>query len=143
MAAVIHTPECDKWRAAMEAWKVQWPVHCPTCHGWGVVYTEGDWVPYGSTQIQTPGGNDPCPQCAEAGLCPRCMQPVRVSEEFPFFTCIHCGYVASPDEKRNTPGCPQFECYCWEAQEPEWDKEQDRALAADLAAEKEDNAWED
>lgn len=36
---------------------------CRACRGEGQVYVPGDWVPYGSTVVQTPGYWGPCEDC--------------------------------------------------------------------------------
>ena len=70
MANLVHTPECLAFTAQLAAWNARWPAHCPHCGGSGVVYVEGDWVPYGEGNAQLPGGEELCEHCVEEGKCP-------------------------------------------------------------------------
>lgn len=81
-----HTDECvqatEAAQKAQEAWAAQWPNHCKTCKG------VGGWV---DTFDPSPAGVplgagvmhdcDPCPDCVERGICPRCGQPGLTDEE--------------------------------------------------------------
>jgi hypothetical protein len=119
---VDHTRECGERTAQQTAaraeWAKLWPNHCKTCEGAGGASVRGDSVPYGSTYVSLPDEFEPCPDCAEKGLCSRCGQPGLTSEERGDRStgdppCGFCGW----DGKDMMPSEP--ECVCYFLEEPE------------------------
>ena len=109
-----HTQECqkqiDERTAAREAWLKSWPNYCKTCDGAGGASSPGDSVPYGSTWVSLPDMFDPCPDCAEKGICSRCGEQAwgefeTLDEQF--VPCPHCGW----DGKDQMPAEPECICY--------------------------------
>lgn len=102
--AEISTPECRQAQRVTEerrrAYGASWPRHCPTCWGWGVV---------GSGFVDPENGLpdiDPCPDCSDAGICPRC------AGRFPDTAacCASCKWGTAED----SDGVPPLaECLCW------------------------------
>lgn len=66
-------------RVQQLAWEEMWPSHCKKCEGTGTGQGGGDWVDYGSTQVQLPSDPEPCPDCIENGKCPRCGEVLDCS----------------------------------------------------------------
>ena len=106
-----HTDKClalqKKYADAIRAWEARYPQYCHTCYGSGFLETR-DSVPYGSTNV-TLVGEDPCPQCVEKGICPRCgkfliFDPDNDEREI----CVFCKW----DEKNGDPRPPDFEGPC-------------------------------
>lgn len=100
-----------KWRTALHTYVSAWPLHCKTCEGvGGIVYR---YSPAGvSLAPGTMQGFDPCPDCIEEGVCPRCGEVVFSEEAWDAageVTCPDCGWNSE------TPAaCPeQPECLCW------------------------------
>lgn len=94
------------------AYAAQWPKRCKTCNGYGMHVFAGAWVPYGLTSAQLPDDREPCVDCVEQGLCPRCGGFNPDEEAFcdPEDMCIHCGW-----KDDGSGGLPdQWECDCWE-----------------------------
>jgi hypothetical protein len=80
----------DARRIEAEAaeYEKQWPNHCRTCGGWGEHRHSFDPSPDGvSLGAGSMEDAVPCPDCAEKGLCPRCMHIVEPDEIF----CPSCG----------------------------------------------------
>lgn len=127
------------WKSALKRtkYKLDFPHYCRKCNGWGWLEVGGDWVPYGSINVQLPSSGAPCEECCAGrkGKCPRC----GMEEMFPYESwcetassyeygfdqeCWNCGFIISDDPKKATQGLPmQHECYCWEIKaERELDK---------------------
>ncbi len=113
------TPECkaafQKYREATTAYNEQWPDACEKCKGAGKFGYSYDPSPAGVAL--SPGRmyeEEPCPNCAEKGICARCGKG-GLPEEGP---CKHCGFnydSAAPEPP---------ECLCWVEEEKEmWDME--------------------
>lgn len=66
----------------------RWPNHCGRCDGWG-------GFPFYDSDTGY-NGYDPCPECLEAGKCPRCGAPILAEVEWDYgnvASCDTCGYV--------------------------------------------------
>jgi hypothetical protein len=102
-----HTDEClsahARWQQDDQQWLARWPHHCRRCGGWGEGSELYDPSPSG---VALPPGyihlSDPCPECVERGLCPRCGAS-GLPEDGP---CAACGW--NHDDGRP----PQPECWC-------------------------------
>ena len=113
---VEHTESCLKQGAEIEKlrqeYAAKWPKYCRKCEGWGGFSYSYDPSPAGVSL--GPGSMqdwDPCPECTEKELCPRCGGPVPYDPDRPDKPCAACGYAGY----EATPGMPpQHECYCWE-----------------------------
>ena len=118
-----HTAEClkaqdDATRAGAE-YDRRWPGHCRSCNGWGGRSYRYDPSPSGVAL--SPGWMEdfePCPDCAEKGLCPRCMK-ATMPEDGGEGPCPACGWTP----KDGRPWIP--ECICWPGEES-WEDECDR-----------------
>jgi hypothetical protein len=113
-----HTEQCSKAlegsTAAREAYRQQWPRHCTTCEGWGILSESYDPSPAGvSLGSGFMRSEEPCACCYENGICPRCggeFTQDLLEAETP---CPHCGF------HEGTPGMPPpHECDCWEVFNP-------------------------
>jgi len=123
---IVHTEQCLANTKAEDEWRAKWPNHCKTCGAWGVQVTPGCSVPYGSTSAQLPDDVDPCPDCEEKNLCPRCgtervwHDDDNADNGFDGYhdDCPNCGlhcpacYEPTPENE----GLIVAECYCWEDQ---------------------------
>lgn len=113
-----HTEQCTEAQAAntaaREAYQKEWPNHCTTCEGWGIFEFSYDPSPAGvSLGSGSMRDAEPCTDCYELGVCPRCggAFPQDLLEEGT--PCPHCGF------HEGTPGMPPpHECDCWEAANP-------------------------
>lgn len=102
------TEECKmyakKQQELIDAYIKEWPNHCKDCGGWGI---GSSWEEYGSFFI------DPCPNCSENGICPRCGKEVAQFKEAielgdEFKPCPHCGW----EEAKTDGKPPDYECWC-------------------------------
>lgn len=98
-----------------------WPGHCTNCHGWGGFVESYDPSPAGVAL--SPGSiqeYDPCPECLENRLCPRCGSSVDSYEDWDAgqpARCPGCGFI-----EEETPGRPFADnepCSCMEPEEPD------------------------
>lgn len=133
------------WQAR---WQARWPNSCSHCEGNGGFYSSYDPSPSGVSL--SPGSImdwDPCPDCTEKGICPRCgndlpliaykddetgewaVDPDETDANKP---CLRCGW--NPNAPDFCP--PEMECWCGYEAEREFWKEHDRLL--DLADWRED-----
>lgn len=125
-----HTQACLESQAAInaqrEAYKAQWPDHCPDCEGWGGHMSNYDPSPAG---VSLGGGHftefDPCGTCYCKGKCPRCgglmaLGQDLLEEETP---CAWCGFIEGTDGMQ-----PLMECGCWYAEEAAYLKSLDLYL---------------
>lgn len=109
-----HSGDClerlQTWRAMAAAYAKAWPHHCRTCGGWGG---------FGDTYKPAPGPGwledwDPCPICADKGLCPRCgaviLTEAQAEEGQEFRICPTCGWDQA--QPKGYPPVP--ECICWD-----------------------------
>ena len=107
------TKECKRNRARAEQlrqeWKEKWPKYCTKCEGWGGFWYSFDPSPAGvSLSSGTLEDFDPCPDCYENGICPRCGEPGFEGEEYGG-PCQKCGWDFSI-----ACGLPaEAECWCW------------------------------
>jgi len=113
-----HFKDCveaqKRYEDAVEAYRKKWPDHCKNCGGWGGFYGEYDPSPAGVSL--SPGHMtefDPCPECMEEGICPRCGEKVwdwnEVAEDAQG-PCSNCGWTEGEDE--GLPEAPECWCEC-------------------------------
>ena len=108
-----HHPECQKviddTEKIRKAWEKKWPDHCKKCHGYGGFYDYYDPSPAG---ICLASGRmvdfEPCQECYEKGLCPRCGKDNNIGDAEEFGVCKFCGW----DEKEPDGLMDQAECFC-------------------------------
>ena len=112
-----HKPACAKAMAerdqAREAWRQQWPSHCPDCEGWGGATFKYDVGPAGvSLSPPTVEEFDPCGECVGHGECPRCATDAWDSYDYEpgELTCPECGFVVGKEQGMPTV----LPCSCWE-----------------------------
>lgn len=113
----IHKNSCmgaqADWQVAAARYDAEWPHRCETCEGWGGQFYQYDPSPPGVSL--SPGfmtDYDPCPDCVEAGFCPRCGH--NMPEDWQMDEDDDCPIC---EWKYDTEGRPeQPDCYCWEAQ---------------------------
>lgn len=93
---IEHSPRCEKLRVLHErlrsAFALKWPNYCTTCNGLGGRIYFFDPSPAGvSLGAGWMEDFDPCPDCLEQGICPRCG-----AESDSFFeeacVCTSCGW---------------------------------------------------
>lgn len=132
-----HTQACLESQVAInakrEAYKAQWPDHCPDCEGWGGHTSSFDPSPDG---VSLGSGSyqefDPCETCYCKGKCPRCGSQMADGQEVYFLgqflafpgdsltmllfnedtPCPSCGFTEGTDGMQ-----PLTECGCWYAEE--------------------------
>lgn len=127
-----HTKQCQeataKAQKAIEEFDQKWPKCCKKCGGAGELEYTYDPSPAGvSLAPGTMTDADPCPDCAEKGVCARCGEPlpeVFWSEGDWPKPCPHCGtlfgwiYIHGVQRENKAwigeirPELP--ECWCWE-----------------------------
>ncbi len=112
-----HTEGCkqthEEHLARRGAYISLWSNYCRTCCGAGNTCWTEDPSPAG---ISLSSGSlvfcDPCPDCLERGICPRCGQQVWDSNDFTGdpVACPECGW------REESPDClpPEPECRCWD-----------------------------
>jgi hypothetical protein len=81
------------------------PNYCKNCEGWGGFASTYDPSPPG---VSLGSGSmqdwDACPECTDAGICPRCGAPYDIDLD----TCLECDWTSM------SPGLPpEGECLCW------------------------------
>jgi len=120
-----HTDQCKKQHVDLQVerarYAAKWPNYCRKCHGEGFTWYTYDPSPAGVSL--SPGSMedcDPCPDCIEKGLCPRCGQKVWDGiddwENNEPVMCPLCGW----DESEPDSMPPEPECYCWVG----WEKQE-------------------
>lgn len=134
-----HKLSCLSRRVADALYVQAWPDHCQTCGGTGIACYSYDPSPAGvSLSAGSMTDCDPCSDCEEKGLCPRCKFP-RVWDEVleSHLACSACGFYNGPDEQHWTPGRPMIDCYCHESiMFKQMDEERQAMRAAEVANEK-------
>lgn len=108
-----HTLTCQALtsdrNAQIQAWDEKWPDHCERCLGSGGFLGRYDPSPPGVGL--SPGWFyewDPCPDCVEKSVCPRCSASIGDDPDVP---CSKCGWLENSKEpERPRP----VECGCWE-----------------------------
>jgi len=74
---IIHDERCIARIARQQAFDLLWPRHCKHCLAWGGQTYRYDPSPPGiSLCAGIMEDFDPCPECIERGICPRCAQPI-------------------------------------------------------------------
>lgn len=95
----------EKYERLVKEFKDKYPDYCETCQGWGFFEETYDPSPPGVSL--SPGyltDREPCPDCQEEGLCPRCKAPITGRELY----CEEC------DWHWHDSGMPMApECSCW------------------------------
>jgi hypothetical protein len=125
-----HTAHCIQETArsnqAIEAYKRAWPNYCQHCNGEGVITTYEDPSPPG---VALGSGfyrfDDPCEQCTEKGLCPRCGSVawhIVDPTEIPEIPCTTCGWSWGKNEGDVMPA--PYECSCYELAAQAWTESQ-------------------
>ena len=108
-----HDKECiegsaraDRLRGEYES---SWPNYCRTCDSWGVLQYEENLGPDGRYWPYT--FTDPCPDCSDKGICPRCGQDSGLEwVEDDGTPCPNCGWNWGNDEGDTIE--PEWECWC-------------------------------
>jgi hypothetical protein len=108
-----HTATCianfAQHEAELAAYQERWPEHCQACRGHGGGVIAYDPSPAGVSLSQGCMYDfEPCPECYDKGICPRCAKPMvaNMDEDLPA-NCPHCGWK----QGQGAPGAP--ECDCW------------------------------
>ena len=117
-----HTAQCQRQHTFFQVERARyagrWPRYCRTCNGEGFIWYTYDPSPAGVSLA--PGSMedcDPCPDCVEKGICPRCGEQVWTEEAWDDtepVVCPLCGW----DETKPDSLPPEGECYCW----VEWER---------------------
>jgi hypothetical protein len=130
---MTHTQACDVATEHAQNWRRRWPGHCQHCGARGQI--EFDQAhPYGATTATETLAED-CPQCLQAGRCPRCGKEAmrqgllssysisgavggEVTESFEYVqadaqTCLACHWDGKPGDV--APYDPKSEPQCCEA----------------------------
>ena len=103
-------PNYFERQAARRQWQQQWPNHCTRCEGAGVLEYDDDPSPTGvSLAPGTMRFTDPCPQCVEYDLCPRCGGDLDELTGDEALTCPHCGWNSENPER--CPPDPREGCF--------------------------------
>ncbi len=113
-----HSAECldaqRRFERAITEYYRAWPHVCETCRGWGGKVSSYDPSPAGVAL--SPGcyyDFEPCPDCVDAGTCPRCSAGIEISGLVRLdlhIECAACGW-----SEKNPCGLPEHpECFCWE-----------------------------
>lgn len=114
---IQHSTDCTKnqneYFAKISAYEAKYPRYCRDCLGRGVVWSDGDWVDYGSTKVQTPGGWEPCSKCE--GVCPRCKHRPwsETGYERLVGLCLPCPNCNWHLMNFEDAAPEQPECLCW------------------------------
>lgn len=108
-----HTETCLANQAKVEAdravYALQWPNYCRVCDGWGIQMFSYDPSPSG---VSLGSGCfwevEPCFDCYENSVCPRCGNDLFPDQSLEDTPCLHCGF------KEGDEGMPRHtECDCW------------------------------
>lgn len=110
---MMHQSECLKAQAERnalrDAYAEKWPNYCKTCEGAGGRSYSYDPSPSG---VGLSAGwfteFDPCRDCVEKGVCPRCAAKWTDAENPPE-VCPACGW----DARKADAMPPAHECCCW------------------------------
>jgi hypothetical protein len=110
-----HTAEClhrtQLFTEAIAEYQARWPNYCRKCNGWGskTVY---DSIEAWGANCSMPS-EEPCPDCLEKDLCPRCGVLMGLDwENITYAACPHCGW-----SEEEADGCPELDvddCSCGE-----------------------------
>lgn len=104
-----HTKACEEdyknYQRNLAAFEARWPNYCRRCGSTGELVGDYDR----DTGFQD---IEPCPDCLEEGICPKCKSPTHVMNEEGYAWCFECGWIESIKDDDLPP--PEFECYCYE-----------------------------
>jgi hypothetical protein len=108
---IVHEKDCfnSQVRANMQrvGYILRWPKFCRNCGGYGNHYSHYDPSPSGvglSSGYMVDA--DPCQQCSDRGICPRCADDGFDAETGDH--CEECGWTIESE------GVPEpWECSCW------------------------------
>lgn len=111
-----HRESCtkafEKYNADVQKYEQKYPKYCKKCEGWGGKWTKFDPSPPGVALA--PGymwDFDPCPDCVDQGICPRCQKTLDMDMREEFFICHDCGWTDEDNgEDYGIPPYPQ--CHC-------------------------------
>lgn len=118
---------------ARVAYATKYPSYCQHCGGWGGSVYSYDPSPAGvSLSSGCMYDWEPCPECLEKGICPRCGTQHDPDSEWwaEPSGCPSCGWTEDDGTEwhRQTDGMPPpWECYCWEDDIPDWDPYENEA----------------
>jgi len=106
------------WDEKVSTYKAKWPHHCQECDGWGGATSYYDPSPAGISLA--PGymvDFDPCQECLEKNICPRCGEHSEMMVEsaagyYDEFKCSKCGWSEEAEGIPMEPPEPDF-CDCW------------------------------
>jgi hypothetical protein len=117
-----HTKECLQEQEAAAQYMAEWPDHCPKCHGAGQYSYEDDPSPAGvSLSSGSYTYTEPCEECVECGVCPRCGKESLWAAEEDEPDNIYC---TSCSWKWGDEGQSYHECYCYELSMNSWEAQQ-------------------
>ncbi len=109
----IHTPECRQKQKnsqdIREAWQAQWPRACHTCEAMGY-FESSQSHPYGSTTA-TEYFDEWCPDCLEAGVCPRCGAAIPNLDDIPGIAQVICPSCQWHGDQAEDAIPPVYGCY--------------------------------
>lgn len=119
----VHTPACLKQaqerERTIQEWEARYPHYCRPCAARGQFFYSYDPSP---TRVSLASGTlvdiDPCVECTEKGICPRCGTLAWVVDEDGWMDddtqtpCPSCGWNWGKQQDDGRP--PDYECYCWE-----------------------------
>ena len=116
-----HKADYKAFQLDVGAYIAAWPSYCQSCSGWGGKTTSYDPSPAGISL--SPGymtDYDPCGECVEKDICPRCANTsVRLIEhdkKGDHYACLVCAWVEQEDEGAplDPPDSPECDCWSWE-----------------------------
>jgi hypothetical protein len=111
-----HAESCTKahenWEKDMVKFEERFPAYCRTCEGWGGKWEQFDPSPAGI--MLSPGTMtdfDPCPNCVDQGVCPRCKQTLDMDMKEEYYICHDCNWT--DEDNGEDYGVPPYpECHC-------------------------------
>lgn len=65
---------------------------CKTCNGTGGIDSVINGAPYGSGHYWPMDYGEPCPDCVEMGICPRCETEMKEVDDSGSYRCPKCGW---------------------------------------------------
>lgn len=108
-----HTPECLQKQSESphkrNVWQSQWPFFCHTCEAVGY-REESQSHPYGSTTA-TEYFDEWCPDCLDAGLCPRCGKSIPQLEDASDISQVLCPFCHWHGDQAEDTMPAVYRCY--------------------------------
>lgn len=110
---MTHSASCQKRQQQVEVkamlYESDWPRYCRTCKGYGKFDFTENGAPHGEGFWAMPM-SEPCEDCTDLGVCPRCGQDGLTSEDrgdkdTGSGPCKFCGW------DYGDAGLPEYECW--------------------------------